>query len=235
MGDDARCAGSVTELVELVCSDLSPDYIFRGQREWDWNLAPKIDRPEFVQFRPGGDRLATEKRMLEAFRRKSRPHLKEPMSSSWELLALAQHHGMATRLLDWTLNPLVGLYFAVEAANQERDSALWYLDRFALSEIDGASPFETEGVVFYEPPHVDGRIIAQSGCFTVHPREPDPEFCDVATRIRISGKGRHLIRQHLDGLGIHHASQFPDLSGLARQICREFSIDSDAAPPGDSK
>ena len=72
-----------------------------------------------------------EEHILRNFIRYSRPHIDTARPhNDWELLITAQHHGVPTRLLDWTYSPLVAAFFATRPANTgaERDRAIWRLD-----------------------------------------------------------------------------------------------------------
>jgi hypothetical protein len=86
------------------------DVLFRGQRE-DWPMLPKIAR---LQLRPKTTLLETEQRLLGDFKLQAPSFVNLLPDTDWDWLSLAQHYGMATRLLDWTSNPLAALWFAVE-------------------------------------------------------------------------------------------------------------------------
>jgi hypothetical protein len=95
-----------TELIEKTCADQSY-VLFRGQNG-DFPLLPSIARERLTD-----DILAVERSMLDEFQRHSLPFLRVRPSKIWEWAALAQHHGLPTRLLDWSSNPLTSLWFAV--------------------------------------------------------------------------------------------------------------------------
>ena len=91
---------------------------FRGQKN-DWPLLPKVLRP--VED-PETDCITTynELMILEAFTALYRNYIAERFEDrSLEMLAFMQHYGAPTRLLDWTENALIGLYFAVEAVRPD--------------------------------------------------------------------------------------------------------------------
>ena len=122
---------SIAALSELVESEFKDDnsttVLYRGLGAASFDLRPKVGR-----LQPSGNsakKTVNESLMLELFRRQSTDRLIIPVTDDWELLAIAQHHGLATRLLDWTRNPLVALYFAVCKEYETRDSdgcvAVW--------------------------------------------------------------------------------------------------------------
>jgi hypothetical protein len=109
--------------------------VYRGVGDARWPMLTSLDRLGGVS--PPHTKRELEEHILRNFARYSRPHLTEPSHSDWELLAAAQHHGVPTRLLDWTYSPLVAAHFATmgrrSGASQGggepgSDRVIWRLD-----------------------------------------------------------------------------------------------------------
>lgn len=210
---------SIEDLHKYI-SGKEPDMttIFRGVRDSKKHtLIPSLGRGEFAE---GGDDSITrnERKMFKWFREAALPYLSFTPRNDWEWLAIAQHHGMPTRLLDWTYNPLVALYFAVEKEH-EGDSAIYVYSRTETVDVEEiVSPFEVTEVIRYRPPHISSRIVAQSGLFTVH-NEPDKSYePDDIEKLIVKGEERLNIKKQLYKYGISQKTLFPGLDGLAYDL-----------------
>jgi len=108
--------------------------VFRGAFDASRPLLTSLDR--LGGFARPHAKAALESHILRSFIRYSRPYYPTPPVNDWELLISAQHHGVPTRLLDWTYSPLVAAYFATRPDRNERrqDRAVWRLDWHRVHE-----------------------------------------------------------------------------------------------------
>ena len=94
------------------------DSVYRGLPSTDWPLTTSL-------FRLGGHPRELEGHLLRNFRKYAQLETHRELSE-WTWLALAQHHGLPTRLLDWSYSPYVALHFATECIERyDRDGVIW--------------------------------------------------------------------------------------------------------------
>ena len=166
--------------------------VFRGAVRGPRSLLTTLDRLGGIE--PPHSKAHHEEHILRNFMRYARPHV--GTDDEWELLFTAQHHGLPTRLLDWTHSPLVAAHFATLGEPRDCDRVIWRLDWRRMHERFGLRPVaflvedlartlrkrgtpslwefferadEADGgfAAMIEPPAVSGRISAQSAAFTI--------------------------------------------------------------------
>lgn len=260
-------ARSVAEVMSIVRRRADQDFmtVFRGQRE-DLPLVPSIGRaPIAADFGaiPARRRSAwyadpptrgvrlLEAVLLDEFEKMAPGHESNLPSDRWEMLAVAQHFGLPTRLLDWTTNPHVALWFVVQRPpppEQRRPGILWIhvpgSDDFVTESERQRSPLDISRPtpdlpIVYLPRFVTPRIRAQSGVFTIHqfndrhqafrPVDRFGDHRECMTKVRVPVECFDWIRYELDLVGVNAGSLLPGLDGLARGIVDTYMP---AAPSG---
>ena len=221
---------SFSDYISYVEHNYSRNHLFRGLKRQSYPLIPKIGRSNYVQKclgEPEHQLFALqdlEERTMNDFIKMSVPHMDLRDMNPWDQWTIGQHHGLPTRLLDWTENPLIAAYFATEDADD--DVAVCVIDRMLFNGTDDIPDIfslpDDDNVLLHIPSYINARIIAQKGVFTVHKNPTLPldqtringECCDVEQLIIPKSALREFVKD-LDWFGINRSFIYPGLDGLA--------------------
>lgn len=221
--------------------------LFRGQKEeYKDGLIPKIFRKPKIENEVEFNNL--EKIVLEKFKDRARPLLEiiPDDKDTLQWLAIAQHYGLRTRLLDWTQNALIALWFCVKNGapkvinnNQvkfKRGYGVVYFLRFyenskwskedIVNDEDKENPFNINKTKIFIPTHFSNRITAQSSIFTIHKLNKEngtvvpleKEDGGRMTILKIPYGSFERIRRQLISVGINSSTVFPNLDGLCKYL-----------------
>lgn len=199
-------------------------FVFRGQADADWALSSSFDR---AYVGPDDARQTAYLRYLRFFRVLNRRLGKELPDDLDEMGAIAQHYGMPTRLLDWSLSPYAAAFFAFYYAKVDRvrqsHVAIWALDAREFPKIADPRYFAV-----VRAQNIDNaRIHRQVGSFIVargehydlgtylsHQHQPQP----ILHRCIIPTKCTDEALNDLILMGQTPADIYPDFEGVAKYV-----------------
>ena len=235
--------------LKLVTQPPYSHWAFRGERDERWPLYSSLSRylQNFGVARKAWP--AQEDRILRIFKRKAHQFLSKPpeWEDDFQWLALMQHHGAPTRLIDFTWSPYVAAFFALERTLA--DGVVWALNPARIDSSRAPQPVRmdprmkgnfrryflrgTQHFIWMGEPHtMNQRLIAQSGTFAVPgaidvPIEEilgDAEDENVLAKIILKNAVRETGMRELYRMNITYATLFPDLDGLAKSMGYELEF-----------
>lgn len=226
---------SVGEYLENVAREISRDptgdqgpvLLWRGHGDSKWSLEPTLQRE--WEGNPEGLKRA-EGRMFREFKGAAPYLLPSVTQSDWDSLSLAQHYGLPTRMLDWTVNHMVALWFALSRPSAV-DATVWaFRPRKAnLAETVAKlpSPFEITKTTVFRPVAHSPRVTMQAAWHSVHKFDPEKGLLAIdrlkthmphLTRLNIPAGARSAMLSQLKHSGITVTTVFGDLPTLCTDI-----------------
>jgi FRG domain len=209
--------------------------LYRGQPH-DLPLLPRLFRS------PNTEALVekVEQDMLRTLMQVGRYMLPSEPKSQWDWLSLGQHHGLPTRLSDWSASPFVALFFAVEVDPADEARPVVYHYPVAHQQFAGVnrnhSPFSIRHTCVLQPVIHSQRAEAQAAWHIVHaihesngrkmfiPLENMPPHKENIRKFEIEPSQVPSIRKELSQIGINHSTVYGDLQSVCRSIGPAFGI-----------
>lgn len=205
--------------------------LWRGQSKVEWALEPSLQ----VEWgKSPSNLLESEQQMFREFNKAAHYLIPSQTTSDWDKLSIAQHYGMATRLLDWTVNPLLALWFAL-ASKDSDDAAVWFYRPLKVNMATDAdrekTPFNIRFTKVFRPIAHSSRVAMQAGWHTVHKFENGKglrAIDEMSTHAPclavfvIKERFRSDMFEQLENTGMSVSNIFGDLASLCSFITKRY-------------
>ncbi|MFT5173172.1 MAG: hypothetical protein ACI8W7_001343 [Gammaproteobacteria bacterium] len=190
-------------------------WIYRGHADPHWELVPRAGRPPFAG--------RAEEVFFRFWKAEALQDETIQINDDWNWLAMAQHHGFATRLLDWTSKPLAAAWFAVADPGDGDSAIICFKTGNVLRDTKAQTPFERQGVTQFTPTKVSSRVSRQIGVFTHHnpatlSLQKGMTPLDRMDKIIIDRSYRSELMFELNQYGVNAQTLFPHMVGLSRHF-----------------
>ena len=237
------------DFLNIVTPHAARKYMYRGQNNYEYKLESSLfrafSRNKRSRFKEDWDTkkfnsLGYEKEMLETFKRNAHIFLQHfpEESKPFDWLALMQHYGAPTRLLDFSFSPYIALFFAISGAT-DKDAAVYCIDYEKFKEFSLTKDFtfdkffenkskslKDSTITWFEPSFVNERLFAQQGVFLVpntleYSHEEilnETDFKDFLIKIKITPEAFSDIIKELYKMNITASTVYTGFEGF----CKSF-------------